>query len=217
MTEAEWLECNDPGPMLVFLLGKASDRKLRLFACACCRRIWPVLRDENVRRMAEIAEDYAEGLVSQVAVRQAQHNLDRMVQSNLMTSDDGLCVAYNAGQVNCAWSAADYAARDATKVMTEQAIELRILTHMLRDIFGNPFRPLTLDSTWQTPTVTSLATAAYGERSLPSGELDLARLAVLADALEEAGCQDQPILEHLRSPSPHVRGCWPLDLILGRA
>jgi hypothetical protein len=89
--------------------------------------------------------------------------------------------------------------------------------YLLHDIFGNPFRPVLIEPKWLTPIVTSLAAAAYEERSLPSGELDLARLAVLADALEEAGLREQPILDHLRSPGPHVRGCWPLDLILGRA
>src|SRR5262249_4515682 len=73
---------------------------------------------------------------------------------------------------------------------------------ILRDTFGNPFRPVTISPTWQTPPVTSLAPAAYEERSMPSGELEPARLAILADALEEAGCQEQLVLDHLRSPGP---------------
>jgi len=64
--------------------------------------------------------------------------------------------------------------------------------------------------------VVALAQAAYDERELPAGTLDLARLAVLADALEEAGCTAQTILDHLRGPGPHVRGCWAVDLILGK-
>jgi hypothetical protein len=64
--------------------------------------------------------------------------------------------------------------------------------------------------------LTSLAVAAYEERLLPSGHLDNARLAVLSDALEEAGCSDEEILAHLRSPGPHIRGCWALDHILGK-
>jgi len=92
----------------------------------------------------------------------------------------------------------------------EEAHQLAIL----RDICANPFRPVTIDPGWLTPTVTSLATAAYTERILPSGELDPARLTVLADALEEVGWQDADILGHLRSPGPHVRGCWALDLLL---
>jgi len=87
---------------------------------------------------------------------------------------------------------------------------------LIRDIFGNPFRPVSVNPAWLTPTVTGLANATYDECTLPSGELDAARLAVLADALEEAGCQDADILGHLRSPGPHVRGCWPVDVLLGR-
>jgi hypothetical protein len=89
--------------------------------------------------------------------------------------------------------------------------------NLVRDVFGNPFRSVAINPVWLTPTVTSLATAAYNERSLPSGELDSSRLAVLADALEKTGCTDADILGHLRSPGPHVRGCWAVDLLLGKA
>jgi len=78
----------------------------------------------------------------------------------------------------------------------------------LRDIFGNPFRPVSLAPAWMTPAVLNLAQAAYDNRPLPSGLLDNAGLAILADALEEAGCADPEILSHLRGPGPHVRGCW---------
>src|SRR5207244_1694887 len=87
---------------------------------------------------------------------------------------------------------------------------------LLHDIFGNPFRPVPLDPAWRTPTVVALAQAAYDNRIMPAGRLDPARLAVLSDALEEAGCQDADILGHLRSPGLHVRGCWALDLLLGK-
>jgi hypothetical protein len=85
----------------------------------------------------------------------------------------------------------------------------------IRCIFGNPFRPVTFDPAWRTPDVTALATAAYEERILPSGDLDIHRLAVLADALEEGGASDE-VVAHLRSPGPHVRGCWAVDLCLGK-
>jgi hypothetical protein len=88
--------------------------------------------------------------------------------------------------------------------------------HLLRCVFGNPFRPATFDGVRLTPAGLSLAAAAYDDRSLPSGELDPARLAVLSDALEEAGCDDAAILSHLRSPGPHARGCRALDLLLGK-
>jgi hypothetical protein len=87
---------------------------------------------------------------------------------------------------------------------------------LVRDVFGNPFRAASLDPAWLTPDVLSLAQAAYEERTLPAGTLDPARLALLADALEDAGCGDADILSHLRGEGPHVRGCWAVDLCLGR-
>jgi hypothetical protein len=87
----------------------------------------------------------------------------------------------------------------------------------LHDILGNPFSPVGLDRAWLTPTVLSLAQAAYENRFLPSGLLDNDRLAVLADALEEAGCCREDILGHLRGPGPHVRGCFVVDALLEKS
>jgi hypothetical protein len=86
----------------------------------------------------------------------------------------------------------------------------------LRDSFGNPFRPVSLAPAWLTPAVLNLAQAAYDNRVLPSGLLDNTGLAILADALEEAGCDSADFLSHLRGPGPHVRGCWAVDLILSK-
>jgi hypothetical protein len=94
---------------------------------------------------------------------------------------------------------------------------LHLESSILREIFGPlPFRPVALDLAWRTPIVTALATAAYEDRHMPAGTLDPDRLAVLADALEDAGCDNGDILSHLRGPGPHVRGCWVLDLLLGK-
>jgi hypothetical protein len=84
---------------------------------------------------------------------------------------------------------------------------------ILRCVFGNPFRPVALEPAWLSPEVRSLAEAAYRERSLPQGTLDPVRLSVLADALEEQGA-DGALVDHLRAPGPHVRGCFALDWIL---
>jgi hypothetical protein len=88
---------------------------------------------------------------------------------------------------------------------------------LLLEIFG--LRPVAIDPSWPAwngGAVGKLARAAYEERRLPSGELDFARLAVLADALEDASCSDAGLLGHLREPGPHVRGCWGLELLLGK-
>jgi len=79
----------------------------------------------------------------------------------------------------------------------------------LRCIFGNPFCPVTGDPGWRTSAVLMLARAVYEERAC-------AWMPILADALEEAGCAAQALLDHLREPGLHVRGCWPVDLVLGR-
>ena len=93
-------------------------------------------------------------------------------------------------------------------------------TGLARDLFGPlPFREVPIDTgllTWNGGTIPTLAHVTYQDRETPSGHLDSMRLAVLADALEEAGCTDADILTHLRSPGPHVRGCWALDLLLGK-
>jgi hypothetical protein len=101
--------------------------------------------------------------------------------------------------------------------VTEQAGRLALL----HDIFGPlPFRPVTTQPawlSWSDEAVVELARAAYDQRLLPSGELDPARLAVLADALEDAGRADAAVLAHCRGPGEHVRGCWVVDLLTGRA
>ena len=87
---------------------------------------------------------------------------------------------------------------------------------VLRCVFGDPFRPVSIEPSWRTPAATNLAPAASDSRRLPGKLLDPERLAVLSDASEEAGCTDAGILAHLRSPGPHVRGCWSVDLVLGK-
>jgi hypothetical protein len=90
------------------------------------------------------------------------------------------------------------------------------LCGVARCVFGSPFRPAAFDLAWRTDDVVRSAAATYDCRLLPSGHLDPARLSVLADALEEAGCADADLLAHLRGPGPHVRGCWAVDLLLGQ-
>jgi hypothetical protein len=88
---------------------------------------------------------------------------------------------------------------------TEEMHLLQI--RLLRDIFGNPFRPVTLNPAWCTSNVTGLAQSIYVDRAFD-------RLPILADALEEAGCDNADILNHCRQPGEHVRGCWVVDLVL---
>jgi hypothetical protein len=211
VTEAEWLSCTDPGPMLEFLRGKARERKLRLFACACCRRVWPRLGDGRSTRAVRVAERYADGLVGPDELFTAHWHAG--IASGV---GSGSRLRATASLTASAWEGhlLDAAQVVRAKSRAEEAGPA-VQARLIRDLFGNPFRPFSLDPSCQTPTVTSLAHAAYEDRILPSGELEPARLSVLADALEDAGCTEAAILDHLRGPGSHVRGCWCVDAILG--
>ena len=222
MTESEWLACTDPQQILEFVRDRASDRKRRLFTCTCCRRVWDALTDQRSRSAVEAAERYADGLAgreelaaqaeaaeapaSAVASARAR---EAVVSPVPHVTQAALAAAGERADATI-WAA--WATSEATRVPDQ---ERRHQCALLRDLV-NPFRPVTPEPAWSTPQVVALAQAAYEQRELPAGTLDPARLAVLADALEEAGCDQADLLGHLRGPGPHVRGCWAVDLLLGR-
>jgi hypothetical protein len=213
MTEAEWLGCTDPEPMLEYLRNKTSDRKLRLFAVACCRRASEMASFGVV----SLAERAADGLATDDELANARSEAERGFELALGQFSyvpppqhlhaDGAAVAVTSSS---AWEAAEASAAELAALVgggepAAQAI-------LLRDLFGNPFRPASIDPTWlawNAGTVVKLAQAIYDERRF--GDLP-----ILADAMEEAGCSDQDILAHCRSEEPHVRGCWVVDLLLGK-
>jgi hypothetical protein len=208
MTEAEWLACESPPKMLAYLGLKVSDRKLRLFAAACCRRSWRKLTNEQLRRSIEMAELFADGKVSQ-RERGSAFAAAEGPGGTVKTSPR--CVAYAASLC----SVKDIRLWIGT--IWYQSIGGPIQQHsstaaLLREVVGNPFRRVSVAAAWlawNDGIVPKLAQGAYDERAFD-------RLPVLADALEEAGYTDANLLGHLRGPGPHVRGCWALDLILGK-
>jgi hypothetical protein len=111
--------------------------------------------------------------------------------------------------------------RSLEEAQAVMSVERAAQLALLRDITRNPFRPPPSLSpsllTWNGGTIPILGQAAYDDRHLPAGHLRPERLAVLADALEDAGCTDADLLGHLRDEGPHVRGCWVLDLLLRRS
>jgi hypothetical protein len=214
MTEKQWLACTDPRMMLEFLQGKASVRKQGLFAVACCRRIWNLM-DCPIKQVVEVAERYADGSATDPELASSRA-VASVVPSALVAKRATMAAWLSTATASgAAWKMTSRAASEAAWEASGER-EDRPQADLLRCIFGNPFRPATLVPAWQTPQVVALAQAAYEHRDLPAGTLDLARLAVLADALEDAGCPDADILGHLRNPGPHVRGCWAVDLLLGK-
>jgi hypothetical protein len=202
MTEAEWLACTDPQKMLGLIGGKGSERKLRLFAVACCRRVWARLVEEASRRAVTTAEDYADGLASDAELEEAR------LQAGWAERWSGQPDAADAA----AWTASQ-----ETGILWVVTAARRTASvaqaGLLRCIFGNPSRPVALGPAWlpwHGGMPVSMAQKMYDSR-------DFADMPVLADALEEAGCQDQDILGHCRSGGEHVRGCWVVDLLLGKS
>lgn len=220
ITESEWLGCADPTPMLKYLRDKGSDRRLRLFAVACCRRIWHLIEEETCTSAVEVAERYADDQATDAERATTEGELDAASSAVEAAIYSTIAVEGRTAEGAChaARSACAAARKGSEWGNAEDASPEERYTQLtcLRDIFGNPFCRVSINPAWLTSTATSLATAAYEERDLPSGELDPERLAVLSDALEESGCANPDILEHLRSPGPHVRGCWALDSILGK-
>ena len=232
VTEAEWLVCTDPAAMLNYLRDWASDRKLRLFAVACCRRFWRKLQDKRSKQAVAVSECYADGMADKKELASARSGA--VAANNDAVGWDAVTRTRQKdwdAPTFIAWcTAREMIGAAATELMRaywhlgwqkrDPANDQARQTKLLHDIFGNLFRPVTIPPAvlaWHDSTVVRLAQAAYDDRHLPSGTLDNGRLAVLADALEEAGCTDTEILGHLRGPGPHVRGCWPVDLCLGKS
>jgi hypothetical protein len=209
MTEEQWLTCTDPRPMLFPHPGH-SGRKLRLFTAACYRQAAEFYPDHPAfDAAAEAVEGYAEGRIGRadlVAAFLAHRHLFPGVENLRLDRSE---VHYAAWMADWAAGQARLSGAWAGEVEAGQA-------DLLRDVVGNPCRPVTVSPAWRTPQVVALAQAAYDQRELPAGTLDVVRLAVLADALEDAGCDQADLLAHLRGPGPHVRGCWAVDLILGK-
>jgi hypothetical protein len=223
MTEKEWAACDDPLAMLKWLQdnGRLTDRKGRLFAVACCRRISHLFTHKDMLASVEVAERAVEGTATQEQLRLAE-------ELAFWAGDDA---SYRSMQEAAAgWAAADAArshgqvaargvvyevervyAEDEAKRREERAAQCLLL----RCLFGDAPGPVLL--TVDSDLIRRLARSAYDERVLPQGTLDPARLAVLADAMEEAGCTAVSLLAHLRAPGPHVGGCHALDLVLGNS
>jgi hypothetical protein len=241
LNEVDWNICTDPREMLTFLRvsGKLSERKARLFAVACCRSIWPIMIDEVNRRAVEVAERFADGAATEQellvagdqAGRTAGESYNAAFEAARGTERNPAEAGIHAIHVHGAALAAGRlgtvdpanAAGNAVAALPEEgrSAERAAQAAVLRDLLGPLlFRGVRLDPAWlawNNGTVPRLAEATYTERQLPSGHLDRTRPAILADALEEAGCSDPHLLDHLRDPGPHYRGCWPVDLLLSKS
>jgi len=214
MTEYEWHHYNIPEKQLKFVFDRLNptQRKLRLFVCGLCwhtqyppaplERDRYLRNDERNRTGIEVGERYADGAADEEERERAFAILDA-AERQFWEESDG-------GDRNFAWAARACVAPKITGVEAEPGLQTDITpSSILKDIFGNPFRPVALDPSWLTPTVVQLAEHIYRERAFD-------QMPILADALQDAGCDNNDILNHCRQPGEHVRGCWVLDLLTGR-
>jgi hypothetical protein len=206
MTEAEWLACEDPERMLLFLQRKASNRKLRLFAITSFRQV-PELCGQEWTWAVQVAEQHADGRANPEDV----HRLQKMAWDGPRVSKaSALLVGWFgiAAAMTAVWYASDRQ-RPLHPRKYARPEALPGLAILLRDILGNPFRPITTDPSWLTSTVLDLASQMYESR-------DFSAMPIIADALQDAGCDNIDILNHCRSEGSHVRGCWVVDIILSK-
>jgi hypothetical protein len=232
MTETTWLSSPSPQEMLQFLAdrGFVSERKLRLFAVACCRLIWELILDAKSREAIEVAERFADGLASEREIARLSGGRYRLATSltrclSSATAAVGWAVAHpiTASETQlCCRHVADatfYHLVDSgnyrkTRHHFEQmmdgfsAARNREQADYIRDIFPTPFHPVSFDSSWRTETVVSLTRSMYESR-------DFSAMPLLADALMDADCNEAEVLEHCRGNDPHVRGCFVVDFCLG--
>lgn len=203
MTEAEWLAATSPFTGINFLQLRGSERKFRLFCIACCEMlIREVAVSDRAKRAVEVASLFADNLVSSDQVRAATYKPTGAVETACYYTIDDDDVRLSA------ISSAGFSISGLSKIDRPRDVRAD-QADLLRDIFGNPFRPVVSSPAWRSETVVALASAIYAERAFD-------RMPILADALEEAGCDQPDILAHCRGPGPHVRGCWVVDGVLGK-
>ncbi|OAI46028.1 hypothetical protein AYO44_12155 [Planctomycetaceae bacterium SCGC AG-212-F19] len=261
MTEQEWLSCSDPQLSLEFLRGKASDRKLQMFACACARLMPHLMAVPQLAQLVEIAERNVDGAALDaellIAMEAALH-LPHAPRKNYtevdggythydIVEDGGIDLSYSVEYFRTlhhreavegalwttfavwkeSWPKASRGMEQVQRATLTFATSCDRGYHLcrsavehwftespkqaalLRDIFNSPFRPIAVDSRWRTSTVTSLAQGIYDKRAFD-------RMPILADALEDSGCDNAEVLNHCRQPGVHVRGCLLIDLLLGK-
>jgi hypothetical protein len=213
MIEAKWLAATDSVRMLEFLRGNASDRKLRLLAVAMAR-LFPRQLVGALLAAVEMAELMADGPVDE------RERLEVVFRLNRVIGDFDM--AHGNWYRKAPWEEryAYFAAKNAiggialTKISPDGAdwrlsrqANADLHPALVREVF-NPFHA-GIDPSWLTSTVTALAQQMYES-------LEFSAMPILADALQDAGCDDVEVLGHCRGPGPHFRGCWVVDACLGK-
>lgn len=246
LDEAEWKVCDSPAIRLRYVCTRTTERKLRLYFCSGCRRQTHLYYRDGSFKYLTTGENYAEGLASDEERHWAEYGAEASTFGYDFDVDfwnrypgEGSAVVQSLVKIGAleetALNGGEWIVHETVRTRLLHAavlleFALSRLTHRpfgsriafplngpdwpgcwLSDcVFGNPFRPVVTDPAWLTTTVQSIASYIYQDRAFD-------RLPILADALEEIGCTNADVLLHCRQPGEHVRGCWVVDLMLGKA
>jgi hypothetical protein len=226
VSEAEWLASTDPGS-LCHILGylqyhagyRISERKWRRFALACVRRVAQVFKDWRTPGLLDAVDQFADGIIGEQELNrlwmlagdppsQDGHDPEDCPPEQRAAAYAGTALGVAATGRLEAFEARN-AAGWAQEAAEDPEAESQAQVALLRDIFGNPFHPVKDVGAWRPESVVGVAMAIYTDERFDD-------LPILGDALEEAGCSEGEVLAHCRAPGPHVRGCWPVDLLLAK-
>jgi hypothetical protein len=207
VTEADWLACTDPARMLMHLCNlHSSARKLRLFACAC---VGPDLYSllEPSKNAVLVAERFADGQAT-------EQELNDAANEAWAAADDSLA--------DPIFAAACCAEKDAPQaaLKTAKYVSVTLQCRMLHDLFGpTPFRTPEIGPAWRSwknGEVVRLASRFYDAKTFTWTESRWDIMEQIADLLEQAGCKDEALLTHCKTTNRHSKGCWVIDLLLGK-
>ena len=221
MTESQWLSPGNLTEHVDFLYARKHRRKLRLFSIACCRQLsrWidePRLFDALLR-----AELFADGELSDSTIGKWRRTVNKLEDERRRKAREWtpqlsvyhyvrtVCLEGQYAGFTDNWRALVYHGGSFGEEVATRGSQLA--HDLLLEIFGNPFRPIPFLPEWRTDTAVSLAAQMYESR-------DFSAMPILADALQDAGCDNEDVLNHCRDANQtHVRGCWVVDHVLGKA
>jgi hypothetical protein len=196
MTEAQWLACKDPRKLLDYHRMKTDRRRLRLLAAACVRHAVTGDASPVVNEVIDVVERYADGVASRAEFLAARKAVRQAIKDKAPSA-----------------SALKNLTDDEMEGMTVTIENVRSRSNgahqcgLIRCLF--PLRATSLGSSYFTANVVALASQMYESR-------DFSAMPILADALQDSGCDNDDVLNHCRGDGPHVRGCWVVDLVLGK-
>lgn len=221
MVEADWLE-DAPQKLLHYIAPRSTERKLRLLSVACLRHLWHALPADVCREAVELGEMLADGAADPLALHAVRERLQEGKDQAVARSDFTTAALYLACEtpvratmgsryylpqlVGYAPGNRHYGVWGPQRIDPPKCV-------LIREVFGDPFsdhRPDAALLAWSDRLIPNLAAGIYAEHAFD-------RLPILGDALEDAGCTDAALLDHVRGPGSHARGCWVLDLLLGQA